>query len=104
MLRIHGSGSGSESPMLCAHDALLILSPSALEPVAPFPKWTARLRFAGILVPLMVASLIVPVKMVVDGTMFLIGVLFFSQPILSKLTYKLTHRFPHWRKFLELRR
>ncbi|KAI0706560.1 hypothetical protein C8Q76DRAFT_696769 [Earliella scabrosa] len=41
---------------------------------------------------------------VVGGTMLLVGILFFSQPILSKLTYQLTQPFPHWRKVQELRR
>ncbi|KAI0801546.1 hypothetical protein C8Q74DRAFT_1191507 [Fomes fomentarius] len=75
-----------------------------LAPVAPFPKWAARIRLAGVLLPMLVASLVVPFKIVVDGTTFLIGFLFFSQPILSRVAYKLTHRFPNWRKYLELRR
>lgn len=52
---------------------------------------------------MLIASLVVPFKIVVDGTTFLIGFLFFSQPILSRVAYKLTHRFPNWRKYLELR-
>ncbi|KAI0756005.1 hypothetical protein C8Q80DRAFT_1092010 [Daedaleopsis nitida] len=77
---------------------------NALDPVVPFPKWTARLRLAGVLLPLLLANFILSAKMLVDGTMFLVGVVFFSQPVLSRLTVKFTHRFPHWQKYLELRR
>ncbi|KAI0696851.1 hypothetical protein C8T65DRAFT_583134 [Cerioporus squamosus] len=77
---------------------------NALEPVAPFPKYTARLRLAGVLVPILLASFFVTAEMVVDGTTFLVGVIFFTGPVTSKLFHTITHRFPHWRKFLELRR
>ena len=83
---------------------LLIFWLSALEPVAPFPKYTARLRLAGVLVPILLASFFVTAEMVVDGTTFLIGVVFFTGPVTSKLAHTINHRFPHWRKLLELRR
>ncbi|KAI0328422.1 hypothetical protein GY45DRAFT_1347169 [Cubamyces sp. BRFM 1775] len=77
---------------------------NAIEPVPPFPMYTARLRLAGIFVPLLVASLVVPAALIVRGTTFAIGVAFFSQPVISRLTHHINHRFPNWRKLVELRR
>ncbi|KAI0821958.1 hypothetical protein BC628DRAFT_1328213 [Trametes gibbosa] len=77
---------------------------NAIIPVPPFPKYTARLRLAGVLVPLLLASLFVPAALVVHGTTFALGVVFFGKPIISRFTDKFTHRFPHWRRLLELRR
>ncbi|RDX43167.1 hypothetical protein OH76DRAFT_1361510 [Lentinus brumalis] len=77
---------------------------NALEPVAPFPKYTARLRLAAVLVPILFASFFVTAQMVVDGTAFLVGVIFFSGPLTAKLIHRINHRFPHWQKLLELRR
>ncbi|TFK84092.1 hypothetical protein K466DRAFT_497246 [Polyporus arcularius HHB13444] len=77
---------------------------NALEPVPPFPKYTARLRLAAILVPILLASFFVTAEMVVDGTTFLVGVVFFSGPVTTKLIHTINHRFPHWQRLLELRR
>ncbi|KAI9069704.1 hypothetical protein FKP32DRAFT_1586683 [Trametes sanguinea] len=77
---------------------------NAIEPVPPFPKYEARLRLAGVLAPLLVASVFVPAAVVVRGTTFGIGVGFFGQPIISRLASQVNHRFPHWRRLLELRR
>ena len=49
-------------------------------------------------------ALVVPARVAVHAATFLFGVIFFSQPILAKVTYAFTHRFPHWRNILELRR
>ena len=56
------------------------------------------------MVPILLASLFMTAEMVVDGTTFLIGVIFFTGPVTSKLAHTINHRFPHWRKLLELRR
>ncbi|KAI0640339.1 hypothetical protein C8Q77DRAFT_1045453 [Trametes polyzona] len=77
---------------------------NAIEPVPPFPKYTARLRLAGVLAPILLVSLFVPAALVVRGTTFALGVVFFGQPVISRFTHKFTHRFPNWRKFVELRR
>ncbi|EIW63709.1 uncharacterized protein TRAVEDRAFT_157425 [Trametes versicolor FP-101664 SS1] len=77
---------------------------NAIEPVPPFPKYAARLRLAGVLAPLLPVSLFVPARLVVHGTSFALGVAFFGKPVISQFTAKFTHRFPHWRRFVELRR
>lgn len=56
------------------------------------------------LVPILFASFFVTAQMVVDGTAFLVGVIFFSGPLTAKLIHRINHRFPHWQKLLELRR
>ncbi|OJT05636.1 hypothetical protein TRAPUB_3559 [Trametes pubescens] len=77
---------------------------NAIEPVPPFPKYAARLRLAGVLAPLLPVSLFVPARLVVHGTSFALGVAFFGKPVISQFTNKFTHRFPNWRRFVELRR
>ena len=56
------------------------------------------------MVPVLLASFFVTAEMVVDGTTFLIGVVFFTGPVTSKVAHTINHRFQHWRKLLELRR
>ncbi|KAI0674025.1 hypothetical protein C8Q78DRAFT_968788 [Trametes maxima] len=77
---------------------------NAIEPVPPFPKYEARLRLAGVLAPLLLAASFVPAAAVVRGTTFAVGVVFFGRPIITRVTYQVNHRYPHWRKLLELRR
>ncbi|KAI0363304.1 hypothetical protein BV20DRAFT_958556 [Pilatotrama ljubarskyi] len=77
---------------------------NAIEPVPPFPKYTARLRLAGVLVPILFASFFVPAALVVRGTTFAIGAGFFGQPIISRVVHQFVHRVPNWRKYMELRR
>ena len=76
---------------------------SALQPLPPFPKWTARIRLGLVLLPLLIATFIVPSSIVVHRMTILIGIMFFSQPILSRLAHKLHHNFPNWRRYLALR-
>ena len=48
--------------------------------------------------------MVVPAALIVRCTTFAIGVAFFSQPVISRVTHQINHRFPHWRKLVELRR
>ncbi|KAI0776352.1 hypothetical protein BD413DRAFT_602751 [Trametes elegans] len=77
---------------------------NAIEPVPPFPKYSARLRLAGVLAPILLVSLFVPAALVVRGATFGIGVGFFGQPIISRVTHQINHRYPNWRRLVELRR
>ena len=70
----------------------------------PFPKYQARLRLAAIFAPLLLAAFVVPAEAVVHGTSFLIGVVFFSQPVLTRMYEELNRRVPNWQEYLELRR
>ncbi|KAI8980639.1 hypothetical protein BD414DRAFT_516358 [Trametes punicea] len=77
---------------------------NAIEPVPPFPKYTARLRLAGVLLPLLLTSLVVPAALIVRSTTFTTGVIFFGQPIISRVVHHVNHRYPNWRRLVELRR
>ncbi|KAI0652776.1 hypothetical protein C8Q79DRAFT_899595 [Trametes meyenii] len=77
---------------------------NAIEPAPPFPKYEARLRLASLFVPLLLAASFVPAAAIVRGTTFAVGVVFFGRPVITRVTYQVDHRFPHWRKLLELRR
>ena len=101
-----GSGSRSEC-MRCffgveADGSVGVLS--ALEPVPPFAKYEARLRMSAVVVPLLVASLTLRAEAALRGMSFFIGIIFFSQPVLSRAFERLTRRAPHWRERLALRR
>ncbi|KAI1792006.1 hypothetical protein LXA43DRAFT_888244, partial [Ganoderma leucocontextum] len=77
---------------------------NALEPAPPFPKYEARFRLAAVVVPLLVTSFTVPAEVVLRGMWFLIGLVFFSQPVLSRAIDGLNRQAPHWREHIELRR
>ncbi|KAL3710498.1 hypothetical protein TMatcc_004293 [Talaromyces marneffei ATCC 18224] len=74
-----------------------------LSPAPPFPKYAARLRLAAILLPMALGSFFITSYMVVKGTGFLFGFVFFGDPILVRSANYLNRRFPHWQKILELR-
>jgi hypothetical protein len=77
---------------------------SALSPTPPFPKDTARVKLATALLPLLYISFKVTGAMVVKGTTFGIGFGFFADPIIWRVAIWLNRKFPHWQKFLELRK
>ena len=77
---------------------------SALEPTPLFPQWTGRIRLASALTPLVIVTLFVPAAVVVRVAMFAFGVVFFSQPVIARIVFWFTHRYPHWTHVLELRR
>ncbi|KAL9062719.1 MAG: hypothetical protein Q9157_008688 [Trypethelium eluteriae] len=76
---------------------------NALSPTPPFPRDTARLRFAALLVPLLGVSLVVTSYMFVKGTTFGFGFAFFGDPIIQRGLVWLNRTYPNWQKVLELR-
>jgi len=76
---------------------------SALSPTPPFPRDRYRLRLAGILLPMLIASVFTSSYMVVKGTTFGIGFGFFGDPIITPGVKWLNRKFPNWQKLLEIR-
>lgn len=99
-------GNASESEILMnntRNSQHLTLLFSALSPSPPFPTYMPRLRLAAPLVPLLLAQYI-NIVIFVRATTFLLGFLFFGQPLLTRAVHWLSHRHPYWRQYLELRR
>lgn len=76
---------------------------NALAPTPPFPRDTARLRLAAIVIPLVATSVFVSSYMFVKATSFGIGFGFFGDPIISRGLEWLNQNYPNWQKLLELR-
>jgi hypothetical protein len=75
---------------------------NALSPVPPFSA-TKRYQLAAIVSPLLLLSLFVKNTHVVKGTTFLIGCVFFSDPLMQRGIALLNEKIPGWPKYLELR-
>jgi hypothetical protein len=75
-----------------------------LSPTPPFPKDAARFRLGGILVPLIGVALVTPADLVVKGTTFLTGAIFFGDPITTRALKLLNEKIPNWMDYLDLRR
>lgn len=76
---------------------------SALSPTAPFPQ-RKKYELAAILLPILLLSLVVTPYMVVKGTTFLIGVVFYSQPYLSLGFAYLNENYPYWQEAISLQK
>ncbi|ORY17777.1 hypothetical protein BCR34DRAFT_610678 [Clohesyomyces aquaticus] len=76
---------------------------NALDPTSPFPKEPYRLRIAGLVIPVLLASIFVTSYMFIKGVTFGIGFGFFGDPITSRGLELLNRKFPNWQKLLELR-
>lgn len=76
---------------------------NALDPTPPFPADTARLRIAGLVVPMVAAGLFITSYMFVKGVTFGVGFGFFGEPVIMRGVRWLNRTFPHWQKLLEIR-
>ncbi|KAI1346702.1 hypothetical protein F5Y01DRAFT_297132 [Xylaria sp. FL0043] len=76
---------------------------NALSPTPPFPRDTARIRLASLIVPLLIASLFTSPYVVVKGATFGVGFGFFGDPIITPGLRWLNRQYPHWQKILEMR-
>lgn len=76
---------------------------NALSPTPPFPRETYRIRLAGLLAPLLLASLLTTSHHFVKTTTFLSGIVFFSDPLQRRGLKWLNKRYPRWQKVLEMR-
>lgn len=78
---------------------------SALSPIPLFPSEIYRLRLVSILLPLLAGfSLVVTPYRLVKSLSFLIGAVFFADPILSRGFDWLNRTIPNWQKLLEARK
>lgn len=76
---------------------------NALSPTAPFPKDKPRLKLAGCLVPVLLASIFTSSYMFVKMNGLIVGVGFFADPLIWRGLSYLNREFPHWQKLLEIR-
>jgi len=74
-----------------------------LSPTSPFPKNTARIKLSGVFLPLLLTSFVVNGHYFIKLNLFLVGVAFFGQPLITKAAKRLNDKFPGWTKYLELR-
>jgi len=77
---------------------------SALSPTRPFPKFSSRMRLAGILIPALYASFFVTGAMFIKTTTFFMGFLFFGQPVMDRCLHWLNCHFPRWKEILDIRK
>ncbi len=77
---------------------------SALSPTPPFPKDTARMRLAGVLVPAVAIALVTTSSMFMKMTTFFVGAGFFGDPVFWRALDLLNRNIPNWQQYLELRR
>ncbi|KAH9911283.1 uncharacterized protein BXZ73DRAFT_93459 [Epithele typhae] len=76
---------------------------NAIEPVPPFPNWGPRLRLALALLPFLLVALLLPAEVVVQSVTFIFGALFFGCPVIHRIMFSLTNRYPHWTNIFVLR-
>ncbi|KAJ5643654.1 uncharacterized protein N7484_006161 [Penicillium longicatenatum] len=73
---------------------------NALAGTAPFPRLAPRLRLASVIVPLCLISAFVNSYIFMKASGFLIGVVFFGDPIIWRSIKFLDFHIPHWQKIL----
>lgn len=76
---------------------------NALSPTPPFPTRRPRLTLAACLLPLLLGSFFTTSYMMLKGLGFVIGFVFFGEPILTRTTALLERTYPRWQKYVELR-
>ncbi|EJD34906.1 hypothetical protein AURDEDRAFT_140476 [Auricularia subglabra TFB-10046 SS5] len=76
---------------------------NALSPTPPFPGDVPRYRLAGVIAPLLLTSLFVDSAMVVKGSTFSAGALFFGWPVIWRAVHWLNLHYPKWQRLLEIR-
>lgn len=75
---------------------------NALSPTHPYPEHLPRLRLAAVLLPIALVTIFVKMQYLARGASFLTGVLFFSQPYMSKAFRWFVTRYPDWMDFLQV--
>lgn len=75
---------------------------NALSPTPPFDE-NKRLQLAAIFAPLLLMSLFLKAQWVVKGTYFIMGCIFFTDPLQQRGIAWLNENVPDWPKYLEIR-
>ena len=76
---------------------------SVLSPTPPFSH-APRLRLAATVVPILVATTVIPAALFVKGGTFAVGFAMFGQPLITRGIHWLNANYPNWLELLELRR
>lgn len=63
-----------------------------------------KYKLAGVVAPIFLVSLFVNSAMVVKGTTFGLGAVFFGWPIIWRAVAWLNTHYPHWQRILEIRK
>ncbi|KAJ3497064.1 hypothetical protein NLG97_g2185 [Lecanicillium saksenae] len=74
-----------------------------LSPTTPFPTYRPRLKLASILLPIGVASCYMTAYIFTKTLGFIVGLVFFGQPLLTRAKAWLDRSYPAWQRLLELR-
>lgn len=75
-----------------------------LSPTPPFYGVTARLRLLGILTGISISSLVLSSHFILRTVSFLVGVVFFGDPIFQWTISFLNERVPNWKQELDLKK
>ncbi|CAG8233259.1 unnamed protein product [Penicillium salamii] len=75
---------------------------NALSATAPFPRLSPRLRLAAVLCPACLASMVTSSYVLMKSTTFIVGFVFFGDPVIRRGVKYLNRRFPKWQKVIEL--
>lgn len=75
---------------------------NALSPTPPFSR-SVRLQLAVIVAPLFLLSLFVRPQHIMRGTNLIIGIAFFTDPLMQRGIKLLNEKIPDWPKYLEIR-
>lgn len=76
---------------------------NALSPTSPFPRNMPRIKLAAALTPALLISLFTSSYMFMKMNGFLVGFVFFAEPLITHAASYLDKNFPHWQKLLEFR-
>ncbi|KAI9851612.1 MAG: hypothetical protein M1838_003206 [Thelocarpon superellum] len=76
---------------------------NALSPTPPFPRDAARLRLGAILGSAIPVAFMTTSAVAVKATGFIMGAVFFGDPITSRGLKLLNEKVPHWERFLDIR-
>ncbi|KAL5357132.1 hypothetical protein BJX96DRAFT_181237 [Aspergillus floccosus] len=73
-----------------------------LSPTPPFHLVNARLRLGSILVLWALCSLFIPSYWLIKSTTFLLGLVFFGDPLFQRSLAWMNYRFPHWKEEFDI--
>ena len=82
----------------------VLTNASALSATPPFPRLHPRLRLVSVLAPLCLGSSLISNYVLIKSLGFLIGFVFFGDPIIRQGIVYLDREFPHWAQIFQLQK
>ncbi|KAK4237102.1 hypothetical protein C8A03DRAFT_16312 [Achaetomium macrosporum] len=73
---------------------------NALDPTPPFSREKHRIRLAGLLSSMLMVSIFFSAASIVKATTFIVGVVFFSDPLIKRSIHWLDRQHPGWTQLL----